>query len=153
MVLLEKPGEVVTREELRRRLWPANTFVSFDDGLNVAMQKLRSALTDSAEAPRNIETVPRQGYRFIAPITRSQVGGFQGPAHRLTPSASSARAMTRLYTSGETKPPTPKPLTKMACLDGTGKGHNFRCLSPLLLWLARSLSRSGGVARWGDLLR
>jgi DNA-binding winged helix-turn-helix (wHTH) protein/Tol biopolymer transport system component len=69
MVLLETPGELVTREELRRRLWAADTFVSFDDGLNVAMQKLRGALSDSAEAPRYIETVPRQGYRFIARVT------------------------------------------------------------------------------------
>jgi len=84
MVLLEKPGEVATREELRRRLWPADTFVSFDDGLNVAMQKLRGALSDSAEAPRYIETVPRQGYRFIAPVTGSEVAGFQGPAHTIS---------------------------------------------------------------------
>ena len=84
MVLLETPGEVVTREGLRRRLWPADTFVSFDDGLNVAMQKLRGALSDSAEAPRYIETVPRQGYRFIAPVTRGEVAGFQGPAHTIS---------------------------------------------------------------------
>src|SRR5262249_61554336 len=76
MVLLETPGELVTREELRRRLWPADTFVSFDDGLNVAMQKLRGALGDSAEAPRYIETVPRQGYRFVAHVTGGDALGF-----------------------------------------------------------------------------
>ena len=84
MALLEKPGEVVTREELRRRLWAADTFVSFDDGLNVAMQKLRGALSDSAETPRYIETVPRQGYRFIAPVTGSEGAGVQGSAHTVS---------------------------------------------------------------------
>lgn len=66
--LLERPGEVVTREELRQKLWPAYTFVDFDTGLNSAIKKLRDALGDSAEEPRYIETVPRRGYRFIAPV-------------------------------------------------------------------------------------
>jgi Tol biopolymer transport system component/DNA-binding winged helix-turn-helix (wHTH) protein len=79
MVLLERPGELVTREELKRRLWAADTFVSFDDGLNVAMQKLRGALGDNAEAPRYIKTVPRQGYRFIAPVTGSDTAEFGRP--------------------------------------------------------------------------
>jgi DNA-binding winged helix-turn-helix (wHTH) protein/tetratricopeptide (TPR) repeat protein len=68
-VLLERPGEIVTRNELRQRLWPADTFVEFDDGLNSAVKKLRAALNDSPENPRFIETVPRQGYRFLAPVT------------------------------------------------------------------------------------
>src|SRR5271167_90920 len=67
-VLLSKPGELVTREELRTRLWPADTFVDFDHGLNAAVNKLREALSDSAEAPRYVETLPRRGYRFIASI-------------------------------------------------------------------------------------
>jgi DNA-binding winged helix-turn-helix (wHTH) protein len=65
--LLENPGHVVTREELRRRLWPQNTFVDFDNGLNTAVKRLRIALGDSAESPRFIETLSRAGYRFIAP--------------------------------------------------------------------------------------
>src|SRR5580704_15398830 len=65
-LLLEHPGEVVTREELRQKLWPAHTFVDFDRSLNKAMTKLRSALSDSAESPRYIETIPRHGYRFLA---------------------------------------------------------------------------------------
>ena len=68
-LLLEHPGEVVTREELRQRLWPEDTFVSFDDGLNTAIKKLRDALGDSAEKPRLIETLPKHGYRFILPVT------------------------------------------------------------------------------------
>jgi TolB-like protein/Tfp pilus assembly protein PilF len=64
--LLEKPGELVTREELRQRLWPDSTFVDWDNGLNTALTKLRDVLGDSAEKPRYIETFPRRGYRFIA---------------------------------------------------------------------------------------
>ena len=68
-VLLERPGDLVTREELQQKLWPADTYVAFDDGLNTAIKKLRSALGDTADNPRFIETVPRRGYRFIAPAT------------------------------------------------------------------------------------
>lgn len=67
-VLLERPGEIFTREDLRQRLWPADTFVDFDHSLNTAVRKLRAALDDSAETPRFIETVARRGYRFIAPV-------------------------------------------------------------------------------------
>src|SRR4051812_27277628 len=66
--LVESRGEVVTREALRQRLWPADTFVDFDRSLNVAVAKLRQALLDSADNPRYIETVARKGYRFIAPV-------------------------------------------------------------------------------------
>jgi len=67
-LLLERAGDVVTREELRQRLWPADTFVDFDTGLNSAVKKLRDVLADSADQPRYIETIPRRGYRFIAPL-------------------------------------------------------------------------------------
>ena len=69
LCLLERPGEVVTREELRQLLWPAGTFVDFDEGLNAAVKKLRAALSDSAENPRFVETLPRRGYRFLCPVT------------------------------------------------------------------------------------
>src|SRR6516165_910352 len=65
LAVLEKPGQVVTREELRARLWPADTFVDFDHGLNAAVKRLRDALGDTAENPRFVETLPRLGYRFI----------------------------------------------------------------------------------------
>src|SRR5713226_10072128 len=65
-LLLEHSGDVVTREELHQKLWPADTFVDFDAGLNSAIKKLRDVLGDSAEEPRYIETLPRRGYRFIA---------------------------------------------------------------------------------------
>jgi len=79
--LVERPGTLVTRTELRRRLWPADTFVDFEHGLNAAVKRLRDALGDSAETPRFIETVPRRGYRFVAPV--EIVGDPIGPAPRL----------------------------------------------------------------------
>src|SRR5438876_6627216 len=68
-LLLQRPGEVVTREELRSSTWTADTFVDFDNSLNTSINKLREALGDSADSPRFIETLPRRGYRFIAPVT------------------------------------------------------------------------------------
>ncbi len=67
-LLLERPGEVVTRDDLRSRLWPADTFVDFEHSLNAAIKRLRETLGDSAEKPIYIETLPRRGYRFLAPI-------------------------------------------------------------------------------------
>jgi TolB-like protein/DNA-binding winged helix-turn-helix (wHTH) protein/Flp pilus assembly protein TadD len=66
--LLEHPGEIVTREELQKKLWPADTFVDFDHGLNKVINKIREALSDSAESPRFVETVARRGYRFLAEV-------------------------------------------------------------------------------------
>jgi TolB-like protein/Tfp pilus assembly protein PilF/DNA-binding winged helix-turn-helix (wHTH) protein len=74
-VLIEKAGELVTREEFRQRLWPANTFVEFDANLNTTIKRLREALGDSAERPRYIETLPKRGYRFIFPIARPKEAG------------------------------------------------------------------------------
>jgi len=68
-VLLERPGEIITREELREKLWSADTFVDFDVGLNTAIKKVRDVLDDSAETPRFIETIPRRGYRFVYPLS------------------------------------------------------------------------------------
>src|SRR5438093_7058444 len=68
LLLLARRGDVITRDELRQQLWLADTFVDFDHGLNSAMNRLREALGDSAENPRFIETLPKRGYRFIAPI-------------------------------------------------------------------------------------
>ncbi|MFN0172946.1 MAG: winged helix-turn-helix domain-containing protein, partial [Bryobacteraceae bacterium] len=68
--LLSRPGEVVTREELRAAVWQSDTFVDFDHGLNAAINKIREALGDSAANPRFVETVPRRGYRFIAPVDK-----------------------------------------------------------------------------------
>ena len=67
-ILLENAGEVVSREELQKQLWPADTFVDFDHGLNKAINKIRDALGDSADSPRFVETVARRGYRFLAEV-------------------------------------------------------------------------------------
>src|SRR5260370_27619088 len=77
-LLLQRPGEIVTREELRQSLWPHGTHVNFDGSLNAALKKLRAAIQDDAENPRFIETVPRQGYRFLAPV--HSVSGTASPA-------------------------------------------------------------------------
>src|SRR5258707_13052752 len=66
--LLEKPGEVVSREELQKRIWPSDTFVDFDHGLHAAVNRLRTSLNDSADRPRYVETVARRGYRFIGQL-------------------------------------------------------------------------------------
>ena len=95
LALLEKPGELVTRQELCRKLWPADTYGAFEDGLNTAMRKLRIALNDSAEIPQFIETVPKRGYRFIAPIefvTAPNYATASTSAHQPQPSPLSAPA-------------------------------------------------------------
>jgi DNA-binding winged helix-turn-helix (wHTH) protein len=71
--LLESPGSVVTREELRSRLWPEDTFIDFESGVNTAINRLRLALSDSADHPRYVETLSRTGYRFVAPVHSSPV--------------------------------------------------------------------------------
>src|SRR5580693_7197087 len=75
VMLLERPGEVVTREEIQKRLWPADTFVDFERGLNRATNRLRESLGDEADRPRFIETLPRRGYRFIAPVAKLEESG------------------------------------------------------------------------------
>ena len=72
-ILLEHPGELVAREELRKRVWPTDTFVDFDHGINNAVKRLREALGDAAETPRFVETLPRRGYRFIANLEPAKV--------------------------------------------------------------------------------
>ena len=67
-MLVEHPGEIVTREELQKRVWPADTYVDFDHGLNKAINKIRDALSDAADSPRFVETIPRRGYRFLAEV-------------------------------------------------------------------------------------
>jgi TolB-like protein/DNA-binding winged helix-turn-helix (wHTH) protein/tetratricopeptide (TPR) repeat protein len=82
-LLLEHPGDLVTREELRQKLWPGDTFVDFDTGLNSAVKKLRDALCDSAEEPRYIETLPRRGYRFIAQVQNGDSSTAVAPVESL----------------------------------------------------------------------
>src|SRR5688572_27100982 len=90
-MLLERPGDLVTREELCQRLWPGGTFVDFEDGLNAAVKRLRSALGESSENPVFIETIPRRGYRFIAPVTLTEPAVEAASASVPAPVASGAR--------------------------------------------------------------
>src|SRR4051812_28685783 len=95
LTLLEQPGELVTREALVKRLWPAGTFVVFDRGLNKAINHLREALGDSVEQPRFIETLPRKGYRFIAPVSKEDPTEPASP-----PESASRRFRTRPWIIG-----------------------------------------------------
>jgi DNA-binding winged helix-turn-helix (wHTH) protein len=88
--LLERPGEIVPREALRARLWPSDVFVDFEAGLNTVANRLRIVLGDSAETPRYIETLPRVGYRFIAPVERVTSG------HEVARDSSAGREQARL---------------------------------------------------------
>src|SRR6476660_1060501 len=78
-MLLEHSGQIVGREELQKKLWPADTFVDFDHGLNKAINKIREALGDSAENPRFVETVARRGYRFIADVRAADAAPVRSP--------------------------------------------------------------------------
>src|SRR5882672_2365677 len=98
-MLLEHPGEIVTREELRGRLWPADTFVDFDHGLNAAVKRLRDALGDSAENPRFVETLARRGYRFVAPV-HEPGGAPRGEAARKTVPVAGSRRYWRIVPAG-----------------------------------------------------
>src|SRR6266702_7310359 len=89
--LLERPGEVVTREELRSRIWPNESFGDFDQAVNVAIAKLRGALGDSADNPRYIETLPRRGYRFIADVAVVQRDSGRAKLAQETPATAGSR--------------------------------------------------------------
>jgi DNA-binding winged helix-turn-helix (wHTH) protein/Tol biopolymer transport system component len=97
--LLQRPGEVVSREELRRRLWPDGTFVDYDQSLNKAVNKLREALCDSADRPRYVETVARRGYRFVAPVEleRPKPPAPEAPKEDAAPAKKPAPSHARLW--------------------------------------------------------
>jgi Tol biopolymer transport system component/DNA-binding winged helix-turn-helix (wHTH) protein len=101
-LLLEKPGEIVTREELRARLWPADTFVDFDHSLNSAVKKLRQALNDDPDVPRFIETLPRRGYRFIAPLRN---GSAPAASAAELPKSDTGSQGSALRSAGPASPP------------------------------------------------
>src|ERR671912_719036 len=110
--LLDRPGELVTREELRQRLWPSDTFVDYEHGLNAVVNRLRDTLGDSADRPRFIETVPRRGYRFIAPV--------EGPDPDPTPHRSGVPPSIEIgLVTSRTRPPAePSPSAHIEPTDG-----------------------------------
>ncbi len=113
-MLLERPADVVTREEMRQRLWGGETFVDFDHGLNSAVNKIREALDDSAAQPRYVETVSGKGYRFIAPVSRISTTPGQvansGPAGAAT---SAGTSRSSVLTAAEDLPVVPRGLVRI----------------------------------------
>jgi DNA-binding winged helix-turn-helix (wHTH) protein len=121
--LVEKPGKLVTREDLRNKLWPEDHYVDFDRNLTIAMNRLRTVLSDSADEPRYIETLPRRGYRFIYPLDGHDGHGLQAGA----PSEG-----VPLESGGTLERPTPTPVV--------GQQVPTRALLRSRSWLAASLA-------------
>jgi DNA-binding winged helix-turn-helix (wHTH) protein len=119
-MMLERPGEVVTREEMQKRLWPADTFVDFDHSVNTAIKKLRQALGDDKNKPRFVETLPKRGYRFLATV-KGPVAPARQAADTPTPTAPVARTMT----PDTAVSPWVGRVAKLACEDG----HPFTLLA------------------------
>jgi Tol biopolymer transport system component/DNA-binding winged helix-turn-helix (wHTH) protein len=105
--LLERPGQLVTREDLRQRLWPPDTFVDFQSGLNAAVRRLREALHDSADEPRFIETLPRRGYRFIGEVAGSPAGSGPSPPVAATSCGPTTEAADSAGTQADPAPHAP----------------------------------------------
>jgi cholera toxin transcriptional activator len=150
VLLLERAGEVVTREELQQKLWPSDTFVDFDHSLNTAINKVREALGDSAASPRYVETLARRGYRFIAPVeadasTESPSG--QKPIGTLEPPISSDLPPIALH------PDLEVPIPRRAVTRGLFALIQIMYLSFYLsaLFLLRSVQEIGDSFRnpWG----
>src|SRR5262245_35607998 len=127
--LLERPGELVTREELRQRLWAAETFVDFEHGLNATVRRLRDALGDSADVPRFIETLPRRGYRFIAPVIQP-------------PATEEASSRPEEPTKSEALPPDMRPARLLTRARVLGVLATMVLVAAVVLWVFRSRSPS-----------
>jgi TolB-like protein/DNA-binding winged helix-turn-helix (wHTH) protein len=138
ILLLERAGELVTREELRQRLWPEGTFVDFDGSLNVTLKKLRTALDDDSDNPRFVETVPRRGYRFIAPvseISRNPVPALADAIPDLPPVPENpATSSTELI--GESTPPRIAPPPPVSSTRPTSRSAVILSALTLVLLLA-----------------
>jgi len=143
VMLLEHHGEVVTREELQKRLWPADTFVDFDHGLNKAISKIREALGDSAESPRFVETVARRGYRFLAEVRAADTTPGTSPVPA-TQAPASTEARDRSNLAGEPAMPKPvaRPVARMVSLFVV-----LLVIATLAVWKSYSWKRSSAVIR------
>src|SRR5215469_12899950 len=116
LMLLERPADIVTREEMRQRLWGQDTFVDFDHALNSAVNKIRDALNDSAAQPRYVETVSGKGYRFIAPVSQAEPSGTE-----VSPSSEAASEvpeppMRAVLSTPEELPAPPRKLVRILLL-------------------------------------
>ena len=165
VLLLQRPGEIVTREELQKDLWPADTFVDFEQGLNNAMVRLRAALDDDAESPHFIETLPRRGYRFIAAVEGARIGNLPAEAlnesvAKQAPSRPQTLRLTMLFGGcvlllgaglylyklrNASAPPRQRTLTRITFDDGLQIGATW---SPDGRYLAYSSDRGGKFDIW-----
>jgi TolB-like protein/DNA-binding winged helix-turn-helix (wHTH) protein/Flp pilus assembly protein TadD len=143
VMLLEHHGEVITREELQKRLWPADTFVDFDHGLNKAISKIREALGDSAESPRFVETVARRGYRFLAEVKAADTarGTSPEPATQ-APAGTEARDRSNLASEPAMPKPVVRPLARVVSLFVV-----LLVIGSLAAWKLNSWKRSSPVIR------
>lgn len=171
-LLLQKPGEIITREELRQSLWPEGTHVNFDGSLNAALKKLRAAIQDDAENPRFIETVPRQGYRFLAPV--QSVNGSATPDSSLKDSSadrSEDSFEVRLLLQPEFSPERAAELSKVRKkAERAARWIDFTLLSCAIIfgsWLLffivypvprpsvqrmTRITNAGGIDEWGGIV-
>jgi TolB-like protein/DNA-binding winged helix-turn-helix (wHTH) protein/Flp pilus assembly protein TadD len=142
-MLLEQPGEIVTREELHKRLWPADTFVDFDHGLNKAISKIREALGDSAESPRFVDTVARRGYRFLAEVKVADTAPVHSPEPATQPHPSAeAREDPNLTGKPQVPKTFPRSLTwKVSVL------VVLLVMASLTAWKLYSWKRSSPIVR------
>jgi DNA-binding winged helix-turn-helix (wHTH) protein len=152
-MLLERPGELVTREEMQKRLWPADTFVDFDHSLNTAVNKLREALSDAAANPRFVQTVARRGYRFIAPLQRPEDApgvSTEAPAQSVLPSMTAAANAEPANTLEERAPLHPE-LEIPVPRRGLTRGLFALIQGMYLIFYVVALARLGEVHRIADL--
>src|SRR5262245_3317154 len=133
IALLERPDELVTRDELRQRLWPSDTFVDLEHGLNAAVKRLRDVLGDSADTPRFIETVPRRGYRFITPVDgtapiparRASSRWWWGPAAALAGIIAALGAWRLRPEPPTMNPDAPMKVVQLTSMTGVEDGPSF----------------------------
>jgi DNA-binding winged helix-turn-helix (wHTH) protein len=138
--LLDRAGEVITREDLRQKLWPADTFVDFDHSLNTAINKLREALGDSASSPRYVETLARRGYRFLAPVEGANLKPQDSPP-ALTP------AVTPVTASANLEAPFHRDLDVPVPRRGLTRGLFALIQTMYLIFYASALFRLGEIDR------
>ena len=150
-VLVQHPGELVTRDELRRTLWGDQTFVDFERSLNIAITKLRAALGDSADNPRFVETLPRRGYRFIAPLTvgteqqtipaSSGTGEIQAPSPQAKPEA--PPAMSEAGPGATEQRPVRRPSRRRSLVIGALSVAAVATAAFAGIWVAEQRGASG----------
>ena len=146
-LLLERPGDVVTREELRQKLWPADTFVDFNHSLNTAIKKVREALGDSASSPCYVETIAKRGYRFLAPVERESAP--QQSAHAVSDSPAPTAPSAHIH------PELQVPIPRRAVTRGLFSLVQVMYLSfyTVALFLLRDIDRitQSFLPGWGSL--